>query len=513
MLRVIRNVLTVLIIIALALTIFANSMTKLIGRDEHMYCTAGVLLAQGKMIYRDFSYIAQMPYHPLLCAVLFKALNTNHYLLVGRGLSVICDILTMVCVVGLYRRIFKSFPVSGTLLGLAGVVLYLFNPFVDYASGFAWNHDVVILAVVLSFLLFVSTDFKQKSKYWRIAGIGALLTLASCMRITTVLVQLLFLAFLFYQSGGSLKQRFKRVKPFLAATALVLIWPVWTIISAPRAFVLNLFWFPMLNGEWLRKIGLAYNKWALTYNSLTTPGYLLLIILTIYLYSVVVWHSQKINILKEKNALLAALLPVVFFVIAFIPITMWKQYLAMPVPFLVIGLAYPLLYLRKSADSINFNIHFKIVCVVISACVVVSVVSNPAVASRTSEVLEPQEWIPIRLHRISRDIAENIETRNSKLILTLAPLYALEGGCDIYTEFSAGLFVYRIADFLSPDNREITHTTGPKGLEALVKKSPPVAVIFSPEPEFFEEALYHSAVKPDWEKRIYPNGPIVYLRP
>jgi len=513
MLRVIRNVLTVLIIIALALTIFANSMTKLIGRDEHMYCTAGVLLAQGKMIYRDFSYIAQMPYHPLLCAVLFKALNTNHYLLVGRGLSVICDILTMVCVVGLYRRIFKSFPVSGTLLGLAGVVLYLFNPFVDYASGFAWNHDVVILAVVLSFLLFVSTDFKQKSKYWRIAGIGALLTLASCMRITTVLVQLLFLAFLFYQSGGSLKQRFKRVKPFLAATALVLIWPVWTIISAPWAFVLNLFWFPLVNGEWLHKIGLAYNKWTLTYTSLTTPGYLLLIILTIYLYPAAIWHSRKISILKEKNALLAALLPVVFFVIAFIPITMWKQYLAMPVVFLVIGLAYPLLYLRKSGNNISPNIHFKIVCVVIFACVVISVVSNPAVVSRTRKVFEPQEWVPIELHRISRDIAERLETRNSKRILTSAPLYALEGGCDIYTEFSAGLFVYRIADFLSPSDREITHTTGPKGLEVLVEKSPPAAAVFSPEPGFFEKALYDSAVKPDWEKRIYSNGPIVYFRP
>ena len=196
MLPKIVNILVVLILIALSLAIFANSMTKPLGRDEQMYCTAGSLLAHGKMIYRDFSYPAQMPYHPLLYAALFKMLNTTHYLLAGRILSVVCDILIVVCIVGIYRHIFKSFAVSGMLLGLAAAVLYVFNPLVDYANGYAWNHDVVVLFVVLSFWLFVSTDFKRKSKYWRIAAIGALLTLATCMRITTAIVQLLFFVML-----------------------------------------------------------------------------------------------------------------------------------------------------------------------------------------------------------------------------------------------------------------------------------------------------------------------------
>ena len=221
MIAKIINILVILILIVLSLAILANSMSKPLGRDEQMYCTGSILLAQGKMIYRDFSYAAQLPYHPLLCAALLKIFSTTHYLLVGRILSAFFDILVLVCIFGIYRYIFKSFAITGMLLGLAGAVLYIFNPLVDYANGYAWNHDAVILCVVLAFWLFVSTDFAQKSKYWRIAVIGALLTFASCMRITTVLVELLFLAIILSQPTGSIKQRFKTALPFLIAAAVV----------------------------------------------------------------------------------------------------------------------------------------------------------------------------------------------------------------------------------------------------------------------------------------------------
>ncbi|MHC4568965.1 MAG: hypothetical protein ACYTE3_24780, partial [Planctomycetota bacterium] len=142
------KLLVVLALMVLSLAIIGNSMTKPVGRDEHMYCTAAVLMAQGKMIYRDFSYAAQMPYHPLLCAMLFRLFGTTHYLLTVRLLSCVCDILVVLCIIGIYRHVFKPSSTAGTLLGLGAVVLYVFNPLVDYANGYAWNHDVVILCVV-----------------------------------------------------------------------------------------------------------------------------------------------------------------------------------------------------------------------------------------------------------------------------------------------------------------------------------------------------------------------------
>ena len=503
----------ILILAALLLAILANSMTKPLGRDEQMYCTGGALLAQGKMIYRDFSYAAQMPYHSLLYAALFRILNTTHFLLIGRIFSALCDILAAACIVGIYRRIFGPFPICGIFLGLAGAVLYVFNPLVDYANGFAWNHDFVVLCVCLSFWLFISTDFEQKSRYRRIAIIGVLLTLATFVRITSALVQLLFFAVLLLQPNGSTKQRLKTILPFLIATAVVSVWPVWVIAQAPRAFFLNLFKIPMLYGEWLHEIGMVHNKADLILASIMTPGYLVLILMAIYLCVALWWQRGKLTITNKKDALLAALLPLTFYGIALIPPTMWRQYLAMPVPFLIISFSYPLLYLRELAARASFNKHFNIAAGLVAACVLVAVTSHPVVMLRVPRVFDPQTWTPIQLHSISKDIAET--TKNPKLALTLAPLFALEGGCDIYTELSAGSIIYRIADFMSPSDRAVTHTVGPETLGALLEKSPPSVVILGVELKFLEEPLFEKAVRPNrekWEKKIYDDGLIVYFK-
>ncbi len=507
------NTVVILILLVLSLTILANSMTKPLGRDEQMYCTGGVLLAQGKMIYRDFSYPSQLPYHPLLYAALFRALNTTHYLLTARVVSSLCDILVMVCIVGLYRHIFKAFRISGALLGLAGAVLYVFNPLVDYANGYAWNHDVVILCVVLSFWLFISTNFNSKSRYWRIAAIGALLTFATCMRITTILVQLLFFAAVLSQPAESIKQRFKTALPFLIATVIVSLWPVWVIAQATRAFFLNLYWIPMLYGKWLHEIGMVHNKVNLTLSSISKPGYFVLILIAIYLCLMTAYVRKRFSKSHSRNLLLVILLVVTFFVIALIPPTIWRQYLAVPVPFLIISFAYPLLYLRSLAGEVSRNRHYKLASILIYVCVVISVISNPVVLYRVPMLLIPESWVPIQLHNISEEIAQ--KTREPKLILTLAPLFALEGGCNIYPELSAGAIVYRIADRISSWNRDITHIVGPGTLKQLIEKSPPTAVILGVEMKLLEEPLFQTAVQPDdknWERKVYESDPIVYFR-
>jgi hypothetical protein len=525
----ITNILAIFILLFLSFAIFSNSVSKPLGRDEQMYCTASALLAQGKMIYRDFSYAAQLPYHPLLCAAFIKIFNTSHYLLVGRILSVFFDILILVCIFGIYRYIFKSFAITGTLLGLAGVVLYIFNPLVDYANGYAWNHDAVISCVVMAFWLYLSTDFTKKSKYWRIAAIGALLTFASCMRITTILVELLFLAIILSLPAESIKQRLKTALPFLIATAVVSAWPVWVIAQALRAFFLNLVKIPKLYGEWLHQISMVYNKLGLTLACFTKLGYFVLLLLCIYLFFITLCLRRRLRITNVRALLLAILLSLTFLIIALIPPTMWIQYLAMPVPFLILSVAYPLKYLRELANQTTNKTYFHIACILISVSILVTVISPgigpdpiqhpptmPAyrvMLQRAKMLLIPDNWVPIEIHKISEDIAER--TKEPKLILTLGPLLALEGGGDIYTELSCGAIIYRIADSLTTTERSITKTVGPKTLGALLEKTPPSAVIVNVERGKLSplEAPLQAVVKPDWERKTYKNGFIAYFKP
>ncbi len=509
----VTNTFVFLIIVVLSLVIFADGMTKPLGHDEQMYCTAGVLLAQGKMIYRDFSYLSQMPYHPLLYAALFRVLNTTHFLLVARIFSCLCDVLVVVCIVGIYRRVFSSFPVSAMLLGTSAAILYVFNPFVDYANGFAWNNDVVILCVILSFWLFISIDFKKKSKYWRIAVIAALLTLATCMRVTLALVQLLFFAVLLTRPADSIKQKFKTILPFLVAAAVVAIWPLWTIALAPRAFFLNLFQMSILNNEWVHQTGMFHSKLEMIILFLTTLGCFVLVLIAIYLCLIITWKRCERTISGAPNLLLAVLLAFVFFIIALaMPVTL-EQHLAMPVPFIVISFAFPLLYLRKPDSDTGPNKHFKLACVLIIAGVVAAVASYPLVLHRIPKLFDPQSWTPIQLHRVSEDIAE--KTKNPKRILTLAPLYALEGRCDIYPQLASGPFVYRVADLMTASDLETVKAVGPKTLKALLEKSPPSGVILGVELDFLEAPLFQMTVQTDsknWERKNYEGGPTVYFR-
>ncbi|MBN2588801.1 MAG: hypothetical protein JXA96_02980 [Sedimentisphaerales bacterium] len=505
------TILAVFIIFILSLATLSNSMSKTIGRDEQMYCTGGYLMAQGEMIYRDYSYIAQMPYHPLLYAAVYKLTGTQYYLLTGRLISTICDILIMIFILGIYRHVLKSSIVTGTLLGLAGAVIYVFNPLVDYANGYAWNHDVVILCVMLSLWLFVSMDFKKKPAFWRVAVMGALLTFASCMRITTFLVELLFFIILLCVHADSFKQRLKTVSPFMAASFAMLIWPVWITRNAPKAFYLNLLKIPALNGKWLYEMGIAFNKAGLTFSSFTTPGYFLLLALAILLFVMIIVLRGNIKIENKPKLFLIALLPLVFFIIAFIPITMWPQYLAVPVPFIIASLAFPFSYLNNISSVTKFLKYYKVSIILLIICVIISVAAYPVVIYRIPVSLVPEMWTPIQLHRIAEDIADEMPEKG--LVLTLAPLFAIEGNCEIYTELSCGSFVYRIADFLSDEEKQITHTVSPANLSELIIAKPPSAVITNVETmTSLEKTIIDSIDISKWRMKKYENGPIVYFR-
>jgi hypothetical protein len=512
-LTVVLTVLAVIVLFAFALSMLASSMSKPIGRDEHMYCTAGVLLAQGKTIYRDFAYVAQLPYHPLLLAALYKSLGTTHYLLVGRFASVVCDVLVAMLIVMVYYRAFEGFRLTGMLLGVCAATSYVYNPAVDYANGYAWNNDVVVLCVVASFLLFIGGDGRTKFAGWRSAAIGALLTLATCMRMTSAVVVIVFLLALLARSAPARAQRIKTALPFLIAASILLIWPVYLLARAPKAFLIDVFRIHVLNSQWLHQIKMVPDKWQLTRMYVSLPGYFMLIVVGAYLLLAVLFASRKSKPPQLVNILLGVMLPIAFFIIALILPTIWQQYLAVPVPFLLIGFACPLAFLKDAASRAISLAYFRAAVVLMILGALVAVYFGPDALQRTSLLAEPSSWVPIQLHKTSQDIAQNSKGR--RLALTLSPLFALEGGCEIYPEFSAGVFAYRIGDMMTDGERNITRTAGPKDLPRLVEQSPPSVVIVGAEPRRFAflEETFQAFVGPDWSKRVYSDGLVVFFRP
>lgn len=495
----------------IAALIFGNSMTKPLGHDEHMYCTAGYMLERGQLIYRDFSYVAQLPWHPLICAALFKVLDTDYYLFTVRAFSALCDILVVICLAAICRRIFSSFVICGAFFAVGAAVLYVFNDYVDYAVGFAWNHSMLLLCVITAYWLFIRIDFKHKPPFWSMAFMGALLSVATFSRPTTVLVHILFLIDLLLCCRGNFRQRLQGILPFVIGSAILAVWPVWVIAKAPEQFWLNVFRIPVLNGRYLHEIGLALSKKGLAYSLVLTPSYLVLVILTGILAVAVLRHRGRPLFDKKPGALLASGLAVLFLIIAFIPVTVWPQYLAIPVPFILISFAYAFAYLRAELEAKKHRgLAFRITCYAMFCSVLICVWLYPTGIRRALNEFRLANWVPLQVHRIAQDISA--KCNEPKLVLTLSPLYAIEGGCDIYPELAAGPFVYRVADRLSEKQRQIARAVGPEQLAALIEERAASAIVVGTEPAQLEKAIME-VIQSNWEGEFYGEGaPVAYFR-
>ncbi len=503
------------LMICLAITVFlvlcalllVNSMNKPLSRDEQMYCTAGALMAQGREIYLDFSYVSQLPYHPLLLAGIYRALGTTHYLLFARLVTVLCEILTMVCIVAICLHLLDEFHRMGLLLSVIAMTFYATNPLVYMANGYGWNHGVVIFLVMLSLYLFVTCPVGIRARCGRFFMMGVLLTSATCMRITTALIQTVFIIMIFMERRDSRRQNTLRRLSFLGGSLIALAWPLWVISKAGDSFLVNLVEIPRVYGEYLRETGPGHSKIEMALACLVQPGYLALLLAIGFVFL----QTRKITLplASRKKQVTLCLVPAACFVIAFVPPTLWRQYLAVPVPFLILTLAMPFHALCLHTCAANKKPLQKALGASI-VCVLIATGFQAVTLLKQPPRLAPGTWDPIRLHNTSRRIAQAIHGTGP--VLTLAPLYALEGACAIYPELSCGSIVFRIGDLLSPQQQAQARVVGPSALTELNRQTPSAAVLLGVETPGYEVPL-RALTDASWQSVTFGNGIELCLPP
>ncbi len=312
---------------------------------------------------------------------------------------------------------------------------------------------------------------------------------------------------------GRLRKGKATALPFLAGSVVLAAWPLIVISKAPAAFFLDIVRIPVLNAAYLRETGIMYDKLYLTKIALLSPSYIGLIILVISLMILRFVLAGGSSTSEKRNERLFAFVAAVFIVIVFIPPMIWIQYWALPVAFILVALAHPLNHLCNAvAKNTRKKSYLTAATVLLFIAVGMSFFDSlPTALVNVVSVFKPDDWVPLRVHKISEDIHSKIVFDGP--VLTLSPLYAIEGGSRIYSQFSAGPFVYRIADRLSESQRRIVHAAGPDELKKLIESTPPSAVILGTEPKQLEEPILEQVVQQDWLKKSYgENGPVVYFR-
>lgn len=495
------------VILMMTFLLFGSAMQGF-DHDENLYCTAGALITSGQVMYKDFAYL-QMPLLPVIYAFLFTLFKTTNYLFVGRVFSVTCSVLTMVLVLIAFIRAFRDQRARGVVLGISATVLYSFNPQILTAGSRAWNHSLPILCILLAYLVLASLDFSKPFKRRALFLAGFLNGIAVFTRISFALASLAFLLVMAFLVPISRDIRCKKLLlPFLAGATLPSLVAIYYLFQAPDSFIFDTIqyfrvtgaqhWFP----GWHAAIDFK-EKLFMTFTIFTHPSYLALLIL--FFFSCILAVSTYDRLDRKKIPLvISSSVAMAMIFAAFLVTPMQVQYFAAPVPFFLVTIAYAVSGNMSTGDKRsrkNIIAHVFAVIIVLSAIAVG--LSEKQTLGNIKIAFSKENWIPSHVYAISRKIA-NIAGPD-KLILTLAPIFALEGGERIYRELSTGPFLFRYGPFLSDSQRHDAVSIDSRSLPGLLQKKPPDAVLVGFEYIVLEAPLIEYAELSGWQKKEISN--------
>jgi hypothetical protein len=87
---------------------------------------------------------------------------------------------------------------------------------------------------------------------------------------------------------------------------------------------------------------------------------------------------------------------------------------------------------------------------------------------------EMSEWIPMKVHQEGLAVAR---TAGNGRVLTLAPIFPLEGGADVYPELATGPFAWRVGPYVEESVEARVKTWDPDNLDRMLSDRPPALVL------------------------------------
>ncbi len=483
---------------------FARIMLVLLHSNEDMYIAASVLVAHGKSLYRDFSYL-QMPNIPLLYSGIYRVLGIeSYYLLTGKIISFVFLMIAAGALFAVTRR-----PKTDLVVSLSPVAFLLLNGCVVGASAEVSNYIIPVALSILGYYVFVSTMERQTISLVRIALSGLLIGLAIGTKLTYASVAVPFLVMsIMWRPTAEHGRRFGLfiLASFLAGMLVALLPTLYYLVSDPKLFIFNNLGYHILNAQWRQVTGFEgpmslSDKLAFAGYQFSRPDVLMVVVGLILIGFGLSRHRKPTAerpIVKLPGAIWLALMMIAVSVpTALASSPVWYQYFAMPVSFLVLLLACALS--RATDDALAV---YRRLCVLM---VVVSTAFGAQLMVDSTRALRSREgWAGLQIHDASMNIKSEMARRNiSGKVATVWPLLAVESNLPIYPQLATGPFLYRIGDMLTPEQRTHFVGTSKKTIAEMLDKDPPAAIVTMVDfckPENYEAPLVEYATKHNYEK-------------
>jgi 4-amino-4-deoxy-L-arabinose transferase-like glycosyltransferase len=359
---------------------------------------------------------------------------------------------------------------------LGGAVFLIANPVFIYTSGLAWNHDFPVLLNALALVVYCRALQREDRGKW-VAIAGALLGMAVGARLIFVLLLIPFLMMaLFYPGLGAWKRRLHSVTALLLGTFAALSPALLTFALSGERFVWGNLGYHQLNELYRQQTGHTQmmtpeSKLDYLRDVLTEPGTLILLLLAAILLLTNL-RRMRMEPARYIGFALASLLIPFALVGALIPTPTWYQYYYAPVSLLVLGVIYGLVP-HSGRTKLDWRLGLFLVAVIASGVAGLS-------GYLRAGLLSTENWVPIKTHRTGEEI--KVRVPDGK-VLTLAPIFPLEGGVGIYKELAAGPFTWRSATLMPAGERAQLGIISEQELGELLASDPPAGILVGYEPD------------------------------
>lgn len=474
-----------------------------LNRDEHLYIAAAAQLQHGDL-YRElgFNHLPNLAY---LLSAIYRLTGTEHLLLTGR-IVVLLFWLTALASLWLIGRALNAgmLAITVAMVLLMGNVLLLGEPGMLVTNNF--------LPIPLAFLAFYfllrgldETSPSAASSFF--AGVCVSLAiglkanyifLAPCFALTTLMAPALrpfrervLRSFVPLALGG-LVGGIPTIAYFATDAQAILAHTVRYFTELQPAYWANST-EPQVS-TLAAKILLAEDVWVSNASLLAMAGMVALFLIPITTRGIsgglrLFWHWP-----------LLLLLATIAFgsVVAFVPTPSFPQYFVPPMPFVIVAILVMFARLDEAEQA-------QAVPLLLAIGLLALVASASRILPGLPDLARPSTWSGIKIHREARTLAERANLKGGERVATLSPLLALGAGASIYPEFAAGQFVYRVADYIPPADRQYYRTTSERDLPAFLDANAPAAIIVNSD-EPIEQAFLTYAQSRGYREVVRPDG-------
>lgn len=463
-----------LIVCAVALPfILSLGMTKALSHDEHQHVAAGALVArEGLLPYRDFPHL-HTPYLAFVYALLFR--TTDHLLLAARLFSVVCATAMLGVLGAVAHGLFRDRGKWCAAGVCAGAVLLCATAGVfGITTARAWNQEPALLFALLAFLAHATGIARQRNG-WFVSS-GLLLGFSIGLRITFApLVAPFGLALLLYLPPPRWQPR--TMLCFAAGLFVGTFGILCLAIEAPEQTFFGNFEFAKINVQYRYSSGnprtmTVFKKLRYLWKEILRREFPLMAACALPMLVSRFTRTAGDRRRFEGGFVWLAMPFVLMGCLA--PTPLYPQYFYPLIPFLILAALHALAGIPPETAR------FRRTLAIGAAIVVASYAMGVHSYSHLRDLRSPMEWVPFRLHARGEKLRAQVPRGR---VLTLAPIYPLEGGLAIYPSFSTGPFAWRLAPFVEPAKAArlglLTPLTLARGLDGDV----PSAILLNIEPD------------------------------